>query len=145
MPYFWGTLIPLLYLGNNILSMTKTDKQYNVMISYALSSAIVLPCSNSNHGEKGHIFQSCTSVKDDPQFCVQLASNHQTEPDAKERHQRNRSPSVEELLIQGSLLAGGMEIPPKQAKKVPVRFTAKYVPATCFQIYNRIKYIALKS
>lgn len=79
----------------------------------------------SNQGDKEHKFQSCTSVRDDPQFSVQLANTSPAQPHTNQRHQRNRTFSVEELLVQGSLLAPGMEIPPKQAKQVGVAFTAK--------------------
>jgi len=81
----------------------------------------------SNNGEKGQIFQSCTPVRDDPQFCIQLANKPLCQSDAQGSHCRNRSCSVEELLLQGSLLAPGMEIPPNQAKQVVIIFNAKYV------------------
>ena len=85
---------------------------------------------NSNKGEKGQIFQSCTSVRDDPQFSVQLANKPLSQSDVQGSHCKNRSCSVEELLLQGSLLAPGMEIPPNQAKQVVIIFNAKYDAVT---------------
>lgn len=72
------------------------------------------------------MFQSCTSVRDDPQFTVQLASKPPSQSAVQDSHCRNRSVSIEELLLQGSLVAPGMEIPPKQAKQVIIVFNAKY-------------------
>ena len=80
---------------------------------------------NSNKGDKGQIFQSCTSVRDDPQFTIQLANKPSSQSGEKDSHQRNRSLSIEEMLVQGSLLASGMEIPPQQAKQVIILFSAK--------------------
>ena len=85
---------------------------------------------NSNKGEKGQIFQSCTSVRDDPQFSVQLANKPLCQSDVQGSHCKNISCSVEELLLQGSSLASGMEIPPNQAKQVVVIFNAKYDAVT---------------
>lgn len=93
---------------------------------------------NSNKGEKGQIFQSCTSVRDDPQFSVQLANKPPTQSEALNSHGRNRSLSVEGLLLQGSLLAPGMEIPPKQAKQVIIVFNAKYDTITYLHYYSNI-------
>ena len=50
-----------------------------------------------------------------------------THSEIKERHEISGTLSVEDMLLHGSLLAPGMEIPPKQAKQVSVKFTAKYV------------------
>ena len=86
-----------------------------------------LSCFNSNQSEKVHIFQSCTSIRDDPQFSIQLANNSPPQPEIAETHPRKRTCSVEEVLVQGSLLAPDMKVPPKQAKQVCVTFTAKYV------------------
>ena len=72
------------------------------------------------------MFQSCTSIRDDPQFSVQLGKTTPVQPGTQEQPQSNRSLSLEERLAQGSLLAPGMEIPPKQAKQLNVVFTAKY-------------------
>ena len=85
---------------------------------------------NSNKGEKGQIFQSCTSVRDDPQVSVQLANKALCQSDVQGSHSQKRSCSVEELLLQGSLLAPGMEIPPNQAKQAVIIFNAKYDVAT---------------
>ena len=79
----------------------------------------------SNQSEKEHIFQSSTSIKDDPQFFVQLADNHLTRSDTHEGHQRKQALSVEDMFVQASLLAPGTKIPPKEAKQVGVTFTAK--------------------
>ena len=81
---------------------------------------------NSNKGEKEQIFHSCTSVRDDPQFSVQVANKPLSQSNAQGSHCKNDLCSVEELLLQGSLLASGMEIPPNQAKQVVVIFNAKY-------------------
>ena len=86
-----------------------------------------MSCFDSNQSDKDHIFQSCTSVRNDPQFSIQLANNALTQPDTADKHPRNRTCSVEEMLVQGSLLAPAMKVPPKQAKQVTVTFTAKYV------------------
>jgi len=87
-------------------------------------------CLNSNNSDKGKIFQSCTSVRDDPQFCIQLANKPLNQSDVEGSHCWNRSCSVEELLHWGTLLAPGMEIPPDQAKQVAVTFNAKYDAVT---------------
>jgi len=79
----------------------------------------------SNKGEKRHIFQSCTSVRDDPQLSVQLANKPLCQSDEQGGQCKSSSCSVEELLLQESLLAPGMEIPPNQAKQVIIIFNAK--------------------
>lgn len=77
--------------------------------------------NNSNHGEKGKIFQSCMSVREDPQFLVQLGS--------KEPAQLGTCAQLQ----QQTLLSPGMEIPSKQAKHLMVIFTAKYVQKETFK------------
>lgn len=83
---------------------------------------------HSNQSEKGHIFQSCKVMRQDDQFSVQLNSNdHGTKVETTERSKGNETVSVEEMLLQGSLLAPGVEIPANQAKQTTVTFLAKYV------------------
>lgn len=77
--------------------------------------------NNSNQGEKGQIFQSCMSVREDPQFLVQLGSKEPVQFDTLAQ------------LQQQTLLSPGMEIPSKQAKQLRVIFTAKYVQKKTFQ------------
>lgn len=77
--------------------------------------------NNSNQGEKGQIFQSCMSVREDPQFLVQLGSKEPVQFDTLAQ------------LQQQTLLSPGMEIPSKQAKQLMVIFTAKYVQKKTFQ------------
>ena len=114
-----------------LLSLLKFKTWFYGEVSIVEGCNCILTCFNSNQGDKEHKFQSCTSVRDDLQFSVQLANTSPAQPDTNQRHQRNRTFSVEELLVQGSLLAPGMEIPPKQAKQVGVAFTAKYVHDSC--------------
>ncbi|XP_074610550.1 RNA helicase Mov10l1-like isoform X2 [Acropora palmata] len=80
----------------------------------------------SNQSERGQIFQSCTTMRQDDQFSVQLSSNdHWTQLETTERPKGNETVSVEEMLVQGSLLAPDMEIPANQAKQTTVMFNAK--------------------
>ena len=82
---------------------------------------LFLTCFNkSNQGEKERIFQSCMSVREDPQFLVQLGSKEPAQLDTC-------TP-----LQQQTLLSAGMEIPSKQAKQLKVIFTAKYVQKKTF-------------
>ena len=76
--------------------------------------------NNSNQGEKEQIFQSCMSVREDPQFLVQLGSKEPAQHDTCAQ------------LQQQTLLSPGMEIPSKQAKHLMVIFTAKYVQKKTF-------------
>ena len=95
------------------------------MISYFYKILFKL---HSNQSEKGHIFQSCQTMRQDDQFSLQLNFNdHWTQLETTERPKRNETVSVEEMLVQGSLLAPGMEIPANQAKQTTVTFIAKYV------------------
>ena len=80
---------------------------------------------NSNKGDKVQTFQSCSSIRDDPQFSVQLANKICCESDDNGSHQQNRSLSIDEMLLHSSLLAPGMEINPQQAKQVIVELRAK--------------------
>ena len=67
-------------------------------------------------------------MRQDDQFSLQLNSNdHWTQLETTERPKGNETVSVEEMLVQGSLLAPGMEIPANQAKQTTVTFIAKYV------------------
>lgn len=87
--------------------------------------------NNSNQGEKEQIFQSCMSVREDPQFLVQLGSKEPAQHDTCAQ------------LQQQTLLSPGMEIPSKQAKHLIVIFTAKYVQKKIFKtgsnLYNILK------
>ena len=76
--------------------------------------------NNSNQGEKGQIFHSCMSVREDPQFLVQLGN--------KEPAQLGTCAQLQ----QQALLSPGMEIPSKQTKHLIVIFTAKYVQKKTF-------------
>ena len=76
--------------------------------------------NNSNQGEKGQIFQFCMSVREDPQFLVQLGNKEPAQLDTCAQ------------LQQQALLSPGMEIPSKQAKQLKVIFTAKYVQKITF-------------
>ena len=91
---------------------------------------------HSNQSERGQIFQSCTTMRQDDQFSVQLSSNdHWTQLETTERPKGNETVSVEEMLVQGSLLAPDMEIPANQAKQTTVMFNAKYVFVVFFVIF----------
>ena len=92
---------------------------------------------HSNQSEKGHIFQSCQTMRQDDQFSVQLnSSDHWTQLEPTERPKGNETVSVEEMLVQGSLLAPGMEIPANQAKQTTVTFIAKYgFCCCCFYLF----------
>ena len=71
------------------------------------------------------------SVREDPQFLVQLGSKEPAQLDTCAQ------------LQQQALLSPGMEIPSKQAKHLIVIFTAKYVQKKIFKtgsnLYNILK------
>ena len=72
------------------------------------------------------------SVREDPQFLVQLGSKEPAQLD-----------TTCAQLQQQALLSPGMEIPSKQAKHLIVIFTAKYVQKKIFKtgsnLYNILK------
>ena len=103
---------------------SRVVNRYNYVSLYNCQTIkiIFLTCfNNSNQGEKGQIFQSCMSVREDPQFLVQLSSKEPAQLDTCTQ------------LQQQTLLSPGMEIPSKQAKHLMVIFTAKYVQKTTFK------------
>lgn len=119
---FMGGKMAELLSNKEGLTITDQLDLGNVLIGESKS----LTAWISNQSENGHIFQSCTSIRNDDQFSVELSSNDpMTHSEIKERHEISGTLSVQDMLLQGSLLAPGMEIPPKQAKQVSVKFTAK--------------------
>ncbi|KAJ7381927.1 hypothetical protein OS493_038260 [Desmophyllum pertusum] len=99
-----------MFMGGRMAELMRNKEGLTITDQLDLGSVMVGESKSmivwiSNKGEKGHIFQSCTSVRDDPQFSVQLANTPSTQSDVKENHQRNRSVAVEDLLLQGSFVS----------------------------------------
>lgn len=117
-------------IGDFIFFFKSSQSIYISLYDCQTITILFLTCfNNSNQGEKGQIFQSCTSVREDPQFLVQLGSKEPTQPD-----------TCAQLQLQ-TLLSPGTEIPSKQAKQLKVIFTSKYVQKKSLKLDQILSYI----